>query len=151
MGKNDNVIINQETSEIVGSYSHVKTYEEVDPEKFVKIFSANISLSFDLSRAGNKALHVLIWLINKTEYKDKDLLQLDSTTLKMFLKSQSQVTLSRSTFSRGINELIDAQIIAPYASRGWFFINPHFIFNGDRIAFTKIIKIKEQERPNEEH
>ena len=50
------------------------------------------------------------------------------------------VKLSLSTFKRGLNELEEAQIIAKHMRPGWYFINPNFAFNGDRIAFTTIIE-----------
>jgi hypothetical protein len=28
--------------------------------------------------------------------------------------------------------------------QGWYFINPNFLFNGDRIAFTTVIERKTQ-------
>ncbi|MBC9222158.1 hypothetical protein IBK32_10680, partial [Escherichia coli] len=49
----------------------------------------------------------------------------------------------------GLAELEAAKIIAKHLRPGWYFINPNFIFNGDRIAFTTVIERKkatDQER-----
>ena len=40
MGKDNNVLVNQETGEVNGT--HVVTYRQVDREEFVKLFAANI-------------------------------------------------------------------------------------------------------------
>ena len=48
--------------------------------------------------------------------------------------------LSTATFLRGLAELVKAQIIAKTMRQGWYFINPNFIFNGDRVAFTTVIE-----------
>ncbi len=47
-----------------------------------------------------------------------------------------------ATFKRGMNELEKAQIIAKTMRKGRYFINPNFMFNGDRIAFTTLIERK---------
>jgi DNA-binding GntR family transcriptional regulator len=57
--------------------------------------------------------------------------------------------LSSATFLRGLAELVKAQIIAKTMRQGWYFINPNFMFNGDRIAFTTVIERAKRNRdPN---
>jgi hypothetical protein len=46
-------------------------------------------------------------------------------------------TISRRTFSRGMAELIDKKFIAAMPAVGWYWVNPDFIWNGDRLAFVK--------------
>ena len=53
LGKDDNVLINQATGEVHGT--HVTTYKAVDNEQFVKLFTANIAMTFDLQSAGISA------------------------------------------------------------------------------------------------
>ena len=150
IGKDQNVLINQETGEIRGT--HVTTYKKVDSEQFVKIFTANISLTFGLKAAGIKAFTILCWAVQHHSI-NKDLVQLDSFALAEFIeehkKSSPPLKLSLSTFKRGLLELETAQIIAKNKRLGHFFINPNFVFNGDRIAFTQIIerdKIKDKNK-----
>ena len=45
LGREQNVLVNQATGEIHGT--HVTTYNRVDGEQFVKLFTANIALTFD--------------------------------------------------------------------------------------------------------
>ena len=56
--------------------------------------------------------------------------------------AQSDLKLSFATFMRGLKELEDAKIIAKHRKRGDYFINPNFVFNGDRIAFSTVIEKK---------
>lgn len=147
LGRDDNILVNQSTGEVQGT--HVTTYKNVDTEQFVKLFTANIALTFELGAAGIKAFGVLAWILQDRSIS-KDLVPLDKFVLEDFLKAQEKkLALSQATFSRGLAELERAKIIAKHLRQGWYFINPNFVFNGDRIAFTSIIerkKVTEQER-----
>jgi hypothetical protein len=141
LGIDDNVLVNQTTGEVQGT--HVTTYKPVDGEQFVKLFTANIAMTFDLKAPGIKAFSVLLWSVqNKGLSKDEvplDALVLDEFTLA-HLDKEPPLKLSSATFLRGLAELVKAQIIAKTLRQGWYFINPNFIFNGDRIAFTTVIE-----------
>jgi hypothetical protein len=144
LGKDDNVLLNRSTGEIMGT--HVTTYKPVDGEQFIKLFTANIGLAFDLTSAGIKSFTVLMWVVqNKALAKDE--VPLDVFTLEEFLSLQNeQKKLSLGTFRRGLAELEKAQIIAKTVRQGVYFINPNFVFNGDRIAFTTVIERKKRDR-----
>lgn len=138
LGKDDNVLLNTETGEHLGT--HVTTYRQVDGEQFIKLFTANIALTFDLSAAGIKAFNVLMWVVQNTAIS-RDQVVLDSLMLEDFLNEQRKpLKLSLATFKRGLNELEKAQIIAKTMRKSFYFINPNFVFNGDRIAFTTLIE-----------
>lgn len=136
LGKEDNVLINESTGEVRGT--HVTTYRKVDSEKFVKLFTANVALTFDLSSAGIKALNVLLFAI-QSQAINKDVVTLDKFTLEDFLEEHT-LRLSFATFMRGLRDLEQAQIVAKHKKRGNYFINPNFVFSGDRIAFTTVIE-----------
>jgi hypothetical protein len=145
LGKDDNVLVNQKTGEIHGT--HVTTYRKVDGEQFVKLFTANVGLTFDLKSPGIKAFNVLLWSVqNKALSKDE--VPLDVIVLEEFTSAHSEnetpIRLSHATFLRGLAELVKAQIIAKTIRQGWYFINPNFVFNGDRIAFTTLIERKKK-------
>lgn len=148
LGKDDNILVNQNTGEIHGT--HVTTYKKADAEQFVKIFTAQISLTFELNAAGIKALNVLIWAVQSRAI-EKDLLTLDKFALDEFIEAHKNkeppIKLSIVTFRRGLSELENAHIIAKHIRKGWYYINPGFCFNGDRIAFTTLIeKTKKTEK-----
>jgi hypothetical protein len=141
IGGSDDVLVNQHTGEVSGT--HVTTYKKVDSEQFVKLFTANIALTFGLKSAGIKAMNVVIWTVQHNAIS-KDQIDLEKFTLELFLRAHSDLSppikLSLATFTRGITELEKANIIAKTLKKGRYFINPNFVFNGDRIAFTTVIE-----------
>jgi hypothetical protein len=141
IGKDDNVLVNHVTGEVQGT--HVTTFRSVDSDQFVKLFTQNIALTFDLKAAGIKAFNVLMWIL-QTKAIDKDLIPLDRFVLDEFitkhLDRKPALKLSLPTFGRGLAELEHAQIIAKHIRPGFYYINPNFCFNGDRIAFTTVIE-----------
>ena len=151
MGSDDNVLVNQSTGEVHGT--HVTTYKRVDGDQFVKLFTANVALTFDLSSAGIKAFNVLLWVVQQSAIT-KDEVDFDTFVLADFLeahqKNEPPLKLSLATFKRGINELEKSQIIAKTVRQGRYFINPNFVFNGDRIAFTTLIERKAEGEGDEE-
>jgi Firmicute plasmid replication protein (RepL) len=142
LGKDDNVLVNRGTGEILGG-THVTTYKKVDAAQFVKLFTANIALTFDLSAQGIKSFSVLVWAIQNRSIT-KDEVYLDTHTRDDFIEAhelnEKPLRLSQATFARGLAELTKAQIIAKTLRQGVYFINPNFLFNGDRIAFTTLIE-----------
>lgn len=149
LGKNDNVLVNQHTGEISGT--HVVAQKKVDTEKFVKTFADYMAFTFDLTKAGNKALRVVMWAM-KEQAISKDTVALDKYTHEDFLsnhgfeerevKGSKTPALSYPTFTRGLAELERAKIIAKTMRTGIYYINPNCMFNGDRVAFTTVIERK---------
>ncbi|MEY0016960.1 replication/maintenance protein RepL [Providencia manganoxydans] len=137
LGKDDNVIVNHQTGEVSGT--HIATYKKVDAQQFVKLFTENIGMAFNLKSSGIKALMVLMFVVQRSAL-NKDMVNLDSYTLKDFLKENENTKLSMTTFRRGLVELEESKIIAKALRKGHFYINPNFVFNGDRIAFSTILE-----------
>lgn len=146
LGKESNVLLNQHTGEVTGT--HVVAHKKVDTEQFVKLFTSHIALTFELKAAGIKAFGVLLWAVqNKSIGKDE--VDIDKFTHEAFLKDHEGLKLSQPTLWRGIAELERAQIIAKTLKHGRYFINPSFVFNGDRVAFTTLIERKPMEEQQE--
>jgi len=137
LGRDNNILVDQHTGESYGT--HVTTYKKVDEEQFVKLFTRNIGMTFEFTTAGIKAFSILLWCVqNKSLSKDE--VFLDSFALKDFLKEHSGLQISWATLKRGINEMERAKIVAKTLRRGRYFINPNFVFNGDRVAFTMLLE-----------
>lgn len=145
IGKSNAVdLVNTETGEHHGTY--IGTTKRVDNEQFIKLFTANLALTFDLKAAGIKAFNVLCFVMENKIEKDKVII--DKLVLDDFNKRYEK-KLSKTVLYRGISELIENQIIARSLREAEYFINPNFVFNGDRVVFATIIerkKIEEQER-----
>jgi hypothetical protein len=144
MGKESNILVNQHSGEVVGT--HVIARKRVDAEKFIKTFADYMAFTFELTKAGNKALRVVMWAM-KEQSINKDEVILDRHTHEGFLSvhsnSKKSLTLSYPTFARGLAELEKSKIIAKTMRVGHYFINPSCMFNGNRIAFTTAIELKE--------
>lgn len=145
---NDDTWINNTTGEL--ATTQLYTYREVDETQFVKLFTQNIALTFNLTSAGLKALNVLIYAV---QYRamNKDVVVLNEQTLTEFLKKNELSKLVYRTFTRGLNELINAKIIARCTRPGDYFINPNFVFNGNRLLFVTAINKKENSTPSLEN
>ena len=142
LGKDDNIIVNQSTGEVHGT--HVVTYKKVDDAEFIKLFAKNIQLTFELTAAGFKSLMVLVWVMQQAAI-NRDKVTLDSYTYEDFLTAHEEdekivSNFSIETYKRGLRELVSAKIIAKCVRRGDYFINPSFVFNGNRIAFTTALE-----------
>ena len=154
LGKDANILVNHHTGEISGT--HVVAHKKVDTGKFVKTFADYMAFTFDLTKAGNKALRIVMWAM-KEQSIGKDIVLLDKYTYEAFLsahgfsdmetKESKKPSLSYPTFTRGLAELERSKIIAKTVRIGFYFINPNCMFNGDRIAFTTLI---ERQEPEEE-
>lgn len=146
LGTDNNVLVNQSTGEVQGT--HLTTYKRVDGEQFIKLFTANVGMTFDLSAQGIKAFTVLMWALQHRAIA-KDEIYLDTHTREDFIEAhqdsekEKPLKLSQPTFARGLAELTKAKIIAKTLRQGAYWINPNFIFNGDRIAFTTLIERKQ--------
>lgn len=142
LGKDSHVLINQATGEAQGT--HLVTYRQVDNEQFLKLFTRNIALTFDLTSPGIKAFNVLCWAVQVGALA-KDEVALDSFALDEFLSAHKDRNppikdFSLATFKRGLAELENAKLIAKTLRKGRYFVNPSFVFNGDRVAFTTVIE-----------
>ena len=142
MGKDSNVLVNQDTGEMRGT--QLVTYKQVDDEEFIKLFSGNIALAFNLNSAGIKAFSILIWLV---QYRaiGKDMIVLDHISLEDWQDEHTDKKISLATFKRGINQLEKSKILAKTMRKGSYFINPNFIFNGNRVVFSTIYEKKTKE------
>jgi hypothetical protein len=139
-----NVLLNQITGEVQST--HLISRRQVDDGEFVKIFTRNIALTFDMTSTGTKALAIVMWAVQNRAI-NKDVINLDAFVLRDFLEENQQIkSYSLTSLYRGIDELIVAHILARQERLGTYFINPNFIFNGDRVAFTQIIERKKKSR-----
>jgi hypothetical protein len=144
LGKDSHVLVNESTGQTQGT--HLVTYRHVDSEQFLKLFTKNIALTFDLTSPGIKAFNVLCWAVQAGALA-KDEVALDSIALEDFLAAHKSRTpplkdFSIATFKRGLSELETAKLIAKTVRKGRYFVNPSFVFNGDRVAFTTVIERK---------
>lgn len=127
--RGDMMLVSSETGEIQTTVAGFWEAEEVDSAKFIKLFVNGVKALAELSNSGTKVFEILY--IEVQQNIGKDTVYLSYTAL------HEAAGISRSTFSRGIKELIDKKFIAATQATSWYWINPDFIWNGDRLAFVK--------------
>lgn len=132
-GGTKDVMVDSETGELSGM-AMLHKYKEVDRNQFVKIYINEVKSLFDLSKTGVRAFNYVLscMLINKDE---------------IYLNIHKLVEYAEWTNTtqayKGLGELIANKIIAPSVEPNIWFINPNVIFNGDRIAFIREYRVKQ--------
>ena len=109
------------------------TTTRLNEADYINAIVKNIKKVFSLHSAAAKSLKIIVWLI-RTSKIHGDMVLVDSITLAEFNESNKQ-TVSRATLLRGLAELEKAKIVAKAARRGYYYINPTFAFNSDKIEF----------------
>lgn len=129
-------IINHDTGQLSGV--SIQSYKEVDSEEFVKIYTANVGLIFDLNPSGKKVFQILLIALQKNSINRDSVLF--SSRIGLEIANKHSIKIGETTFYRGLEELLRQNIIAKSLESNLYFINPHIIFNGDRIDFINSFK-----------
>lgn len=124
------MLVSANTGEIQAPIAGFWEAQEVDSTKFIKLFVNGVKALAELTNPGTRVFELLY--IEMQSNIGKDQIYLSYSGLDRNLKS-----ISRSTFSRGVAELIEKRFIAAMPAVGWYWINPDFMWNGDRLAFVK--------------
>lgn len=134
-------LVDMTTGEIEG-VTEIAQVVEVDEGQFVKLFTKDLAVWFDLSKGGMRVFGALLTTVQENAIgRDMVFLDIRSKALEAF-------KISRSTFYRGLDELIEKGFIARHLSPGWFFINPSMFFNGNRARFVREYRMKKVEQPD---
>lgn len=128
--RGDMVLVSASTGEVQSQVAGFWESQEVDSTKFVKLFVNGVKALAELTNAGTRVFELLYIEIQTNIGKDQ--IYLSYSGLDKNLKG-----ISRSTFSRGLAELIEKRFIAAMPAVGMYWINPDFVWNGDRLAFVK--------------
>ena len=128
--KRGDLMVVGETGEIVAPIAGFWQAEEVDSIKFVKLYVNGVRAFKDLTNAGTRVFEVLYLEVQKAIGRDR--VYLSFTTLDPSVKN-----LSQATFTRGMRELIDKGFVAPTEAVAWYWLNPDYLWNGDRLAFVR--------------
>ncbi len=125
------------TSEILGrGTAVVYEWEEVDTERFVKLFLGGIKKASGLSKTGLSIFEVIYNQMRESPNSDR-------VMLSFYRASQQIEGLNERTYRRGVRELLEREIIFRSPEEGAFFVDIGCMFNGDRLAFVKGYHLKE--------
>jgi hypothetical protein len=132
-------IIDNETGEATAE-TVIAQIVEVDEGQFVKLFTKDLEMFFDLSSAALKTFGLILKAV-QTDAINRDRVYLNYSD-EEFLQT---FKLSKSVFYLGIAELIEKKFIAKSTLTNLYFINPALFFNGDRARFVKEYRVKQGE------
>lgn len=128
------MVVSEESGEILGPAGFWQS-EEVDKTQFIKLFVNGVKALKELSSAGTRVFELLYLEMQKNIGKDK--LHLSFQAIDQQINE-----LSERTFYRGMQELVAKSFIAESLAPGVYFVNPDFIWNGDRLSFVRSFSIK---------
>lgn len=112
--------------------------QEVDDERFVKLFLSGMKSATGLSQAGMRVFELVFrYMQNHPKQDTVELTRYDTD-------------MSAPTYYRGLRDLLEGQFLYRTTNPGKFFINIRYIFNGDRLAFVQAYhrKTAKQRRRN---
>lgn len=128
------LVVDNGTGEILGHGGAIAyEWEEVDKERFVKLYLAGLKKAAGLSKAG---LAVFELVYNEMRGKPGE----DSVLLGV-----SMSNLEERTFNRGLRELLEKEFLYRSTLASMFFVNIRFMFNGDRLAFVKGYRLRKED------
>lgn len=136
--RGDMMLVNSNTGEIQTQIAGFWEAEEVDSTKFIKLFIRGVKALKELTGAGTKVFEVLYINVQENIGKDRVLMSFAEV-------DQALTPMSESTFMRGMRELVEKKFIAATPTLGVYWLNPDFVWNGDRLAFVKEYRKKQLE------
>ena len=128
--KGDMMVVNGGTGEIVSSAAGFWRAQEVDGSKFVKLYINGVKAFRDLTSAGTRLFEILYLEVQKNIGKDLIWLSFNEV-------DQAATPMGKATFMRGMRELIEKGFLAESTTQSKYFLNPDYVWNGDRLAFVK--------------
>ena len=133
-------LVNSNTGEIQTSVAGFWEAEEVDSTKFVKLFVKGVKALKELTGAGTKVFEVLYLRVQENIGRDQIYMSFSAV-------DQALTPMSNPTYDRGMRELIEKKFIAATPSQGMYWLNPDFVWNGDRLAFVKEYRKASNKKP----
>lgn len=125
-------LTNTDSGETI-NHAGIHRVEVVDEERFVKLFTQNIKVFFNLSLAGQKVLQCLLATLQ--EHPNTEGIHLPWFTVEDYSKLNN-LKISRTTFHRALREMLDKGFLAESEHPNFYWINPNLFFNGDRMTFV---------------
>ena len=114
---------------------------EIEINNFVKLYADGVGGIMGLNNAGKKVFAVLFMQMRSKEGQDKDEIVLNYDLIPQEVKDN--LGLSRSTFYRGVKDLIRLDFIAYTLAANVYYINPTYLFNGNRLVIMRQYELKQ--------
>ena len=132
-------IIDQRTGEIEG-VTEIAQVITVEKAEFIKLFTKDISIWFDLNRTALRVFAALLMIYQKDAVRS-DLLYFHNEDERI-----KDFKIRKASWFIGLEELLSKGFLARHVRTSWYYINPSMFFNGDRARFVKEYNV-EKEKP----
>ena len=132
--KANRAIVDVETGEAENT-AEICQIQEVDDEKFVKVFTQNLKAFFNLRPSSYKLLQVVMQELQR--HPNNDRIYLNARMAREHLEAHGQRPMSSSAFHDALKEMLQKGFLAATPHSNLYFINPHLLFNGDRLRFVR--------------
>ena len=128
---NKAMITDEFTGEITGegAVAFLET-EEVDTDRFVKLYLAGLDGMFNLTKSG-QTVFKLLWMQVQAK-KDSDRVELN-----VYIAEDYGLKVTPRMMTRGIKELLEKEFLFNTPTSGLYFFNAKYMFNGNRIVTAK--------------
>ena len=134
--RNDRMmVVSEQTGEIIAPGVTFGTAYEVDKTQFVKLYVNGVKALKELTGAGAKVFELLYLEVQKNIGRDVMYLSFSEV-------NQMEAPISKATFMKGMKELLEKGFIAESMTQGKYFLNPDYLFNGDRLSFIREVRLK---------
>lgn len=130
------LVIDKGTGEVLGrGGAYMYEFEEVDKERFVKLFLDGVRKTVGLSTTGLMIFELIYDQVRENPNSDE-------IKMSLMMAQDHLPNLAERTYRRGLRELLDKEVIFRSPVDGVFFVNIRCMFNGDRLAFVKAYHLK---------
>lgn len=126
---NKMMVVSENTGEIIAPAGFWQA-QEVDRTQFVKLYINGVKAFRNLHGSGAKVFEVLYMKVQRN-------IGQDTIWLTFLSLNQLETPISETAFYRGMKELLEKGFIAESITPGKYYLNPDYMWNGDRLAFVK--------------
>jgi hypothetical protein len=127
------IVIDNDTGDVLGhGGAMVYEFEEVDKERFVKLYLAGLKQAIGMTKPGLLMFQMVYDQMRN--HKDRDF---------VILSALDAPEGGERSFQRGIKELLDKKFLFRSTARDQYWVNVQYMFNGDRLAFVKAYKLRD--------
>lgn len=116
--------------------------EIVDSAQFIKLYSAGVKHLAELTSPGFKIFQLVYEIMLENPNNDKLIIDFND------LSANGKFNQSQKTFIRGINELLEKEIIYQSLTANVYFLNMNLFFNGDRINIVQSYELQKSKSKN---
>jgi hypothetical protein len=137
-------VVNMETAVVEGA-AEICRISEVDPEQFMKVFSAQLGAIYALPPRATKLLIVMWDVYSHEAKKRKETAPLDyvEMSLKIYedmARRNGAVAPSKPTYHRAMKDLMEAGFVSTGDRAGRYWINPAVFFIGSRVRLVQELR-----------